>query len=109
MNILTSKFKANTVEGALKNALPPLTEKQAECLKYIMSYFLDRRYYPTQREVAEVMCLNSSTAESYLKPLIQKGYLERGPHRRRNIRLTAAAVDKLELEGMRIREQLVAA
>jgi DNA-binding MarR family transcriptional regulator len=106
MNILS---KSKTLESALKNALPPLTNKQAECLKFVMKFFLDRRYYPTQREVAEAMTLNSSTAESYLKPLIQKGYLERGPHRRRNIRLTTAAVDKLELEGMKIREQLVAA
>jgi DNA-binding MarR family transcriptional regulator len=106
MNILS---KVRTLESALKNTLPPLTIKQTECLKFIMEYFLDRRYYPTQREVAEAMNLNSSTAESYLKPLIQKGYLERGPHRRRNIRLTEAAVDKLELMGMEIREQLVAA
>jgi DNA-binding MarR family transcriptional regulator len=109
MNILSEQIKNKTLEGALKNSLPPLTEKQAECLKFVMRYFLDRRYYPTQREVAEAMNLSSSTAESYLKPLILKGYLERGPHRRRNIRLTTAAVDKLELDGMRIREQLVAA
>jgi DNA-binding MarR family transcriptional regulator len=109
MNILISKLKAKTLEGALSNTLPPLTNKQAACLKFVMSFFLERKYYPTQREVAEAMALSSSTAESYLKPLIQKGYLERGPHCRRNIRLTTAAVDKLELDGMKIREQLVAA
>ncbi|HWS86446.1 MAG TPA: helix-turn-helix domain-containing protein [Pyrinomonadaceae bacterium] len=95
------------LEDALRG-LPPLTDKQAECLRYVLDYFLERRYYPTQREVAAAMSLNSSTAESYLKPLIQKGYLEREPRRRRNVRLTAAAVRKFELMGVSVREQLLA-
>lgn len=89
--------------------LPPLTEKQAECLKYLVGYFLERRYYPTQREVAAAMRLSSSTAESYLEPLERKGYLEREPRRRRNIRLTNAAVEKLELMGVGVRDKLLAA
>lgn len=89
--------------------LPPLTEKQAECLKYVVNFFIERRYYPTQREVAAAMGLNSSTAESYLEPLERKGYLEREPRRRRNIRLTDAAVEKLELMGVEVREKLQAA
>ena len=91
------------------HVLPPLTEKQAECLKYVTRYFIERRYYPTQREVAAAMNLSSSTAESYLEPLERKGYLEREPRRRRNIRLTNAAVEKLELMGEDVREKLLAA
>lgn len=96
------------LEKALQ-VLPPLTDKQAECLKYVVDYFAARRYYPTQREVAAAMSLNSSTAESYFEPLVRKGYLEREPRRRRNIRLTTAAVEKLELMGVKVREQLLAA
>ena len=55
------------------------------------------------------MNLSSSTAESYLEPLERKGYLEREPRRRRNIRLTSAAVEKLELMGEDVREKLLAA
>lgn len=105
---VTEGAHADLLNNALR-ALPPLTDKQAECLKYVLDYFLARKYYPTQREVAVAMNLSSSTAESYLKPLIHKGYLQREPHRRRNIRLTTAAVDKLELMGVNVREQLIAA
>jgi DNA-binding MarR family transcriptional regulator len=100
--------RADVLSDALR-ALPPLTDKQAECLKYVVDYFLARRYYPTQREVAMAMSLNSSTAESYFEPLVRKGYLEREPRRRRNIRLTTSAVEKLELMGVKVRDQLLAA
>ena len=100
--------RADVLSDALR-VLPPLTDKQAECLKFVVEYFAARRYYPTQREVAAAMNLNSSTAESYFEPLVRKGYLEREPRRRRNIRLTRAAVEKLELMGVKVREQLLAA
>lgn len=79
--------------------LPPLTEKQAQCLKFILEFFVQHRYYPTQREVATAMDLQSSTAESYLEPLRRKGYIARKVKRqRRNIRLTSKARQKLGLE-----------
>jgi len=81
--------------------LPPLTEKQAQCLKFILDFFIQHRYYPTQREVTAAMKLRSSTAESYLEPLRRKGYLARKVRRkRRNIRLTPKARQKLGLEGV---------
>jgi DNA-binding MarR family transcriptional regulator len=83
---------------ALK-ALPPLTERQGQCLKHILEFFIEHRYYPTQREVAAAMGLQSSTVESYLEPLRRKGYLARKVKRqRRNIRLTSKARQKLGLE-----------
>lgn len=83
---------------ALK-VLPPLTEKQAQCLKFIFEFFIQHRYYPTQREVAAAMNLQSSTAESYLEPLRRKGYLARKVKRqRRNIRLTSKARQRLGLD-----------
>lgn len=82
--------------------LPPLTEKQAQCLRFIHEYFAEHRYYPTQREVAEAMNLQSSTAETFLEPLRRKGYLHRKVRRqRRNIRLTPKARQKLELKEER--------
>ena len=79
--------------------LPPLTEKQAQCLHFIHDYFLKHRFYPTQREVAEAMHLQSSTAETYLEPLRRKGYIHRrAKKQRRNIRLTPIARQKLQLE-----------
>jgi DNA-binding MarR family transcriptional regulator len=87
-------------------ALPPLTDRQAQCLRYVLHYFLAHQYYPTQREVAKAMTLQSTTAEMYLLPLVQKGYLVRGPRGRRNIKLTLAGVQKLELMGVKVREQL---
>lgn len=80
--------------------LPPLSDKQAKCLKFIHDYFLEHRYYPTQREVADAMNLQSSTAETYFEPLRRKGYLQRKVRgQRRNIRLTPKARQKLELEA----------
>src|SRR5215216_2799106 len=83
--------------GGAPIVLPPLSPKQAECLKYIHDYFLEHRYYPTQREVADAMKLQSSTAETYFEPLRRKGYLQRKVRgQRRNIRLTPKARQKLE-------------
>jgi predicted transcriptional regulator len=108
-----SKADSRTVEdtgfeGALK-ALPPLTEKQAECLKFVLNYFIEHKFYPTQREVAAAMNINSKTADSYFVPLIRKGYLKKErPGSRRNIELTSIGVKKLEMMGVNARERLLA-
>lgn len=84
--------KSATPDDISPKALPPLTEKQAQCLKFIHDYFLEHGLYPTQREVADAMNLQSSTAETYLDPLRRKGYLHRRARKqRRNIRLTPMA------------------
>lgn len=89
------------VRGSLA-VLPQLTDKQTRCLRFIHEYFTEHRYYPTQREVARAMNLQSSTAELYLEPLRRKGYLQRKVRRqRRNIRLTTKARQKLELSEER--------
>lgn len=80
--------------------LPPLTDRQAKCLRFILSYFLENRYYPTQREIARAMDVQSSTAEMYLRPLEDKGYLKRergkeNKRKQRNIRLTPEALERL--------------
>ena len=89
--------------------LPPVTEKQARCLRFILDYFLENRFYPTQREVALAMDVRSNTAEMYLQPLEQKGYLQREPGKQRNMRLTRDALERLRLMGINLEERLAAA
>jgi SOS-response transcriptional repressor LexA len=97
MTSRTSRAAGTAREGSAAGgdspkALPALTEKQAQCLEYIHSYFIEHGLYPTQREVANAMNLQSSTAETYLEPLRRKGYLHRKARKqRRNIRLTPLA------------------
>ena len=98
---VTLLSEAVGTRGALA-VLPQLTDKQTRCLRFIHEYFTEHRYYPTQREVAKAMNLQSSTAELYLEPLRRKGYLQRKVRRqRRNIRLTTKARQKLELNAER--------
>lgn len=96
--------------------LPPLTEKQGKCLEFILNFFAEHRYYPTQREMAEAMGIKSNTAEMYLKPLQEKGYIQRQPGKkgkgkgpRRNIRLTNNALERLQKMGVDVRSRLDAA
>lgn len=77
--------------------LPPLTEKQKECLIFLFNYFTEHRYYPTQREIAEHMNLKSNSAAIYIEPLLKKGYLEKEPGKNRNIHITRAGLLKLKL------------
>jgi DNA-binding MarR family transcriptional regulator len=81
-------------------SLPPLTERQAECLIYLYNYFIEHRYYPTQREIANKMNLKTNSAATFVEPLRKKGYLEKEPGKRRNIDLTHRALEKLKLMGM---------
>lgn len=101
--------RAATPASASLRVLPPVTEKQGRCLEFILNFFADHRYYPTHREIAEGMRIRSNTAEMYLQPLELKGYLQREPNRRRNIRLTDDALEKLQLMGVNVRERLAAA
>jgi Mn-dependent DtxR family transcriptional regulator len=89
--------------------LPPVTDKQAKCLEFIWDFFLTNRFYPTQREVAREMGVQSNTAEMYFTPLIEKGYLTREPGRQRNIRLTQDALQRLKMLGINVEERLAAA
>jgi DNA-binding MarR family transcriptional regulator len=93
----------------LLKVLPPVTEKQGKCLQFILSYFLENRFYPTQREVALAMGVRSNTAEMYIQPLESKGYLVREPGRQRNIRLTGDGLERLRLLGVNVQDRLAAA
>jgi len=77
--------------------LPPLTERQAECLYYLFKYFSENHYYPTQREIVMQMNLRSNSAVTFLGPLLKKGYITKIPGKNRNISLTNSALLKLKL------------
>lgn len=81
-------------------SLPPLTERQAECLVYLYNYFIEHRYYPTQREIVKKMNLKTNSAATFIEPLRKKGYLEKEPGKQRNIDLTHMAIEKLKFMGM---------
>jgi DNA-binding MarR family transcriptional regulator len=100
---------AEAIKKLPLKVLPPLTANQAKCLVYVTNFFLQHRYYPTHREIAEAMELRTNTAEMFIGPLVQKGYLIRQRGRHRNIRLTKSAISRLELMGEEVLEQLSAA
>lgn len=104
---MTAKNQRSQVERAtpadrMLRVLPALTENQLRCLRWILDYFNKNRHYPTQREIADEMKIKSPTAEMYVGPLVEKGYLTRVPGRHRNIRLTGDALEKLEILGMSV-------
>lgn len=87
-------------------SLPPLTKRQAECLEYIVDYFLKHGVYPTQKEIITAMKFKSTTAEMYLEPLRRKGYLQRKIRgQSRNIRTTPKGREAFESKGIEIVER----
>ncbi len=100
--------RAALAPDALK-VLPPLTDNQAKCLEFILNFFAEHRFYPTQREIVDAMNINSNTAEMYVAPLVQKGYLQRAPVKQRNIRLTSDALERLRMMGVDVQARLDAA
>lgn len=79
---------------------PVLTDRQAECLRYLYRYFREHAYYPTQREIAEAMGLRTTTAAVYLDPLEKKGVVTRAGRSRRNVRITPQGVRMLRRLGV---------
>lgn len=77
--------------------LPTLTKRQTEILTFLGSYFQSNRDYPTQREIADHFGISQNAAALHLVALGKKNYVLRLPGERRNIRLTALAMEKLRL------------
>lgn len=72
----------------------PLTTKQLKVLRYISQYYNNFGYPPTVREIQAYMQLRStSSAESHLRALLNKGYLKKGKKgETRNIDISSEAV-----------------
>lgn len=91
--------KKGIVEG-----LPYLRPREIATLKFIYEYLGRHRHYPTRAEIAkEVLASNlAGTASVYLKRLFKFGYLTRADLSHRNLRLTAAGLERLGQEGIAV-------
>ena len=64
-----------------------LTPKQKRVLDFVSAYISGKRYSPTQEEIAKKMRLSVPTVNTYIKILVEKGYVQRGSGAR-NLSLT---------------------
>lgn len=95
---------AGTVEG-----VPYLGAREIATLRFIYDYLNKRRHYPTRSEIAAGVMNSSKSGPTspYLRRLLKLGYLARStPMGHRNLRLTAAALERLALEGTAVNTQL---
>jgi DNA-binding MarR family transcriptional regulator len=84
---------------------PPITDRQLDVLKAIHQYAVTNRMYPTQREIAKLLGVAQQTVSQNIDALVSKKYLLRPPESRRNIRLSALAVTKIQGEQLLLVEQ----
>lgn len=79
--------------------LPVLSEKQADCLRFIYQYALRNRDYPLGTEIAGHLGVTKQAVTSVLNALVKKGYVFRDTTVSvRNLRLTQEAVEKMTRE-----------
>lgn len=64
-----------------------LTPKQKKVLDFITSHINSKRYSPTQEEIAKKLKISAPTVNTYIKILVDKGYLLQGGGAR-NLSLT---------------------
>src|SRR3990167_2471677 len=64
-----------------------LTPKQKRVLDFVSAYISEKRYSPTQEEIAKKLGLSVPTVNTYIKILVEKGYVQRGSGAR-NLSLT---------------------
>lgn len=66
-----------------------MTPKQKKVLDFIISFISEKRYSPTQEEIARKLKLSVPTVNTYIKILVDKGYVSRGAGAR-NLTVTQA-------------------
>ncbi len=64
-----------------------MTPKQKKVLDFVTSFISEKRYSPTQEEIAKKFKLSVPTVNTYIKILVEKGYLQQGAGAR-NLSLT---------------------
>lgn len=87
---------ARTPSG--KVMLPPLTERQAEILRYMVDVAEARRTWPSQREVAGRFSISQSAVYNVLGALSRKGYLARQGRGVGNLMLTEVGTEWYALQ-----------
>ena len=73
-----------------------LTEKQGECLRFIIDFTIGHLYQPSWREIAFGLGLDSTNeVTGFIDALIKKGYLAKHEDRRtqRSLEIQKAALD----------------
>ncbi len=92
------KIAAGTKDINLDTILPKLTDKQQEYLSFIVKFFQENQFYPSRREIAAHMNVTVAAVNQNITLLKKKGYLTIESGERRNIRLTANALQRLALD-----------
>ncbi len=107
--VMADQVESSDMAGELAGmrVLPTLTKRQAEVLTFLGRYFQAHRDYPTQREIADHFGVSQNAAALHLVALGKKNYVVRLPGERRNIRLTALALEKLRMIGEEVGAQMV--
>lgn len=70
----------------MQPVIKPITGRQKEVLNFINSFLNEKGFAPSLRELAEFLNTeNLSTAQYFVKELVDKGYLKREHHKSRGI------------------------
>ncbi|MNS19288.1 LexA repressor [compost metagenome] len=73
--------------------MQPLTKRQTEALMHIQKFTAEHHYPPTNRELAEVMGISStSTIHRYLDGLEKSGFITREEGKPRALRVIRHAI-----------------
>jgi len=85
--------------------MPKLTARQEEVLRFYAEYFLRHRDWPTQREAAENLEIASTNVQPFVRPLLEKGYVQKlAQNTRRNYELTTKGWEKAQQLGVDVRQ-----
>lgn len=79
-----------SLDGGTTKKIKPLTERQEEVLRFILSWMQENSSPPTITEIANHLGIPyPKSAGTHLEALEKKGYIQRVPGKARGIRLTA--------------------
>ena len=72
----------------MQNAVPP-TKRQLELLGFMAGFHSAYGKWPSQREIAKAMGVNTSNMTGYIRPLIGKSLVRKTAAKHRNAQLTS--------------------
>lgn len=77
----------------------PLTDRQCEVLRLIVTLTKRQGFPPTRREIAQALGIGANAATGHLASLAKKGVIELVPHITRGIRVLRAEAAQAESDG----------
>lgn len=72
----------------MQNSMPP-TKRQLELLGFMADYHATYGKWPSQREIAKAMGVNSSNMSGYIQQLVGKSLVRKTTAKHRNAELTS--------------------